>query len=77
MVSKFIVGEESLDNFDAFVAGCKSRGLDRYLQIYQRHMIADRNSNNQSDIARRTACPGRAAGIVACGTGGNRYGSLQ
>ncbi len=35
MVSKFIVGEESLDNFDAFVAGCKSRGLDRYLQIYQ------------------------------------------
>jgi putative aldouronate transport system substrate-binding protein len=35
MVSKFIVGEESLSNFDQFVAGCMSRGLIRYMQIYQ------------------------------------------
>ncbi len=35
MVSKFIAGEESLDNFDQFVQGCKDRKLDRYLEIYQ------------------------------------------
>ena len=35
MVSKFIVGEEDLANFDKFVAGCNDRNLTRYLEIYQ------------------------------------------
>lgn len=45
MVSKFIVGEEPLTNFDSFVAGCKSRGLDRYLVIYQ--TAYDRRENQK------------------------------
>lgn len=35
MVAKFITGEESLDNFDAFVQGLNDRGLAQYLEIYQ------------------------------------------
>ncbi len=35
MVAKFITGEESLDNFDAFVSGLNDRGLAQYLEIYQ------------------------------------------
>ncbi len=35
MIAKFITGEESLDNFDAFVQGLKDRGLDQYLELHQ------------------------------------------
>lgn len=35
MVAKFITGEESLDNFDAFVKGLNDRGLEQYLELYQ------------------------------------------
>ena len=35
MVARFITGEESLDNFDAFIQGLNDRGLEQYLEIYQ------------------------------------------
>ncbi len=35
MVAMFITGEESLDNFDAFVQGLNDRNLEQYLEIYQ------------------------------------------
>ncbi len=40
---KFLTGEESLDNFDAFLAKLNSMDLDRYLEIkqesYKRFMV--------------------------------------
>ena len=36
MVSKFIIGDVSIDNeWDNFVKGCESRGIARYVEIYQ------------------------------------------
>lgn len=35
MVAKFIIGDEPIDQFDSFVEGCRSRGLDRYVEINQ------------------------------------------
>lgn len=36
MVSKFIIGDASIDNdWDNFVKGCESRGIARYVEIYQ------------------------------------------
>lgn len=36
MISKFIIGDLDIDaEFDNYVEGCKTRGLDRYVEIYQ------------------------------------------
>ncbi|HBP37876.1 MAG TPA: hypothetical protein DD640_03890, partial [Clostridiales bacterium] len=35
MEAKFIMGEESLDNIDAFYAQLKTLGIEEYVQIYQ------------------------------------------
>lgn len=35
MFAKFVTGEESLDNFDAFVQGLKDRNLDRLVELQQ------------------------------------------
>jgi len=35
MAVKYITGEESLDNFDDFLAKLDSMGLQRVLEIYQ------------------------------------------
>ena len=33
--SKVIIGEESLDNWDSFVASVKTMGIERCCEIYQ------------------------------------------
>jgi hypothetical protein len=35
MEARFMAGEESFDNFDAFVQGCKNRGSEEMVAIYQ------------------------------------------
>jgi putative aldouronate transport system substrate-binding protein len=40
MEARFISGEESFDNFGAFVQGCKDRGSEKLVQIYQ--LVYDR-----------------------------------
>lgn len=35
MVAKMISGDEPIENFDAYVQGCRDRKLDRYLELYQ------------------------------------------
>lgn len=35
MEARFMTGEEPFDNFDAFVQGCKDRGSDDLIEIYQ------------------------------------------
>jgi len=36
MIARFITGEESLENFDVFRQGIADRGLETYMEIYQR-----------------------------------------
>lgn len=35
MILKFVIGDEPLDNYDAFLEQCKSMGLDRMTELYQ------------------------------------------
>jgi putative aldouronate transport system substrate-binding protein len=44
MEARFMIGEESFENYDAFIQGCKDRGSDRLVEIYQQ--IYDRFNSN-------------------------------
>ena len=35
MVYNFIMGQEPLDNFDQYIEGCKSMGIEEAISIYQ------------------------------------------
>ena len=43
MISKFILGQESLDNWDSFVATLNSMGLEHVLEV--RQTVYDRYLN--------------------------------